>query len=277
MPYRHAHYFVGAVLLVIISGFWASYFSVVSGPMPLGFHVHAVTSMAWLLLLIAQHVTIQGRHNALHKQMGKASFALFPLLMLGFVMIINVTAGRFVAQENEFIAYAGPKFAGALSIALVAYCTLFYLALKHRRNIKLHAGYMLATPMILFESPFSRLFDQYFPWLNFIRTEGFHEVMSSIAFADLMMVALAMTLYFMDRKNGAPWLVATFFLVLQSVFVWFAYLIPGLNAAFATYAAIPEAITLVFALAAGAAAGWLGWETGKPPTREAPPTAPLAA
>ena len=269
MPYRHAHYFVGAALLVILIGFWATYFSVVGDAMPLGFHVHAVTSMAWLLLLIAQHVAIHRRNNALHKQMGKASFALFPLLMLGFVMIINVTADRYVAQENEFIAYAGPKFGGALAIALVAYCTLFYQALKHRRNVKLHAGYMLATPMILFESPFGRLMDQYIPWLNFLRTEGPHEVMSSIAFSDGLMILMAMTLYFMDRKHGAPWLVASVFMAVQALFVWFAYAVPGLETAFAAYASIPQGLTLALGLAAGGLAGWLGWEAGKPPAKKA--------
>ena len=268
MPYRHAHYFVGAVLLVIFGGFWATYFSVVAEPMPAGFHVHAVTSMAWLLLLIAQHVSIHRRANALHKQMGRASFALFPLLIVGFVMIINVTADRYVAQENDFIMYAGPKFGGALTIALLAYCTLFFLALKHRRNIRLHAGYMLATPMILFESPFGRLMDQYIPWLNVIRTEGFHEVMSSIAFSDIMMIALAMTLYLMDRKHGMPWLVASFFMAVQAAFVWFAASIPGLGEAFSAYAALPNALTVTFGLVAGAAAGWLGWEAGKPARKQ---------
>lgn len=273
MPYRHAHYFVGAVLLVIFVGFWASYFQIVGGEMPLAFHVHAVSSMAWLLLLIVQHVSIHRRSNALHRQMGKASFALFPFLMLGFVMIINVTADRYTAQESEFAIYASPIFGGALSIALVAYCTLFYLALKNRRNVKLHAGYMLATPMILFESPFGRLVDQYIPWLNVIRTEGPHEVMSSIAFCDALMVALAMALYFRDRKNGAPWLVASAFMTAQAIFVWFGESIPGLGEAFAAYATVPEGVTLAVGLAAGAAAGWLGWEAGKSPTREAPATA----
>lgn len=267
MPYRHAHYFVGLVLLVIFGGFWASYFSIVSGPMPLAFHVHAVTSMSWLLLLIAQHVAIHRRANALHKQMGLASFVLFPLLMLGFVMIINVTADRVAAQENEFVMHNGPVFGGALTIALVAYCTLFYLALKHRRKVKLHAGYMLATPMILFESPFGRLMDQYIPWLNIIRTEGPHQVLSSIAFSDGLMIAFAMALYFMDRKHGAPWLVASGFMAFQAIFVWFAPSIPGVSVAFSAYAGIPDGITLIAGLAAGAAAGWLGWRAGGAPRR----------
>ena len=104
MPYRQAHYFVGFVLLVIMGGFWASYFSRVGGTMPLAFHVHAATSISWLLLLIAQHVAIHRRANALHRQMGLASFVLFPLLILGFTMIIIVSAARYVAAENPFMA-----------------------------------------------------------------------------------------------------------------------------------------------------------------------------
>jgi hypothetical protein len=269
MPYRHAHYFVGAVLLVIFGGFWASYFSVVNGPMPLAFHVHAITSMTWLLLLIAQHVAIHRRANALHKQMGKASFVLFPLLMLGFVMIINVSAERYAAQESPFIIHNGPAFGIALLVALAAYCTLFYQALKNRRNVKLHAGYMLATPLILFESPFSRLMDQYIPWLNIIRTEGPHQVLSSIAFSDGLMIAFAMTLYLMDRKHGAPWLIASAFMVIQAVLVWFAPSIPGLATMFGAYATLPPSLGIIAGLAAGAAAGWFGWKAGSPPKRAA--------
>ena len=42
-----------------------------------------------------------------------------------------------------------------LAVAVVAYLTLYYRALKHRRNVKLHAGYMLATPLILLRLLFS--------------------------------------------------------------------------------------------------------------------------
>ncbi len=51
MPYRHAHYFAGFVLLVIMAGFWASYFGAAE-PIPLAFHVHAISAMTWLALLI---------------------------------------------------------------------------------------------------------------------------------------------------------------------------------------------------------------------------------
>ncbi|AOL93484.1 hypothetical protein [Porphyrobacter sp. LM 6] len=268
MPYRYAHYFVGFVLLVIMTGFWMSYFAV-AGSVPLAFHVHAISSMTWLALLIAQHLTIHRRANGLHRQMGRASFALFPFLILGFMMIINVTAERYSAAENEFIMLLGPSFWVGMAIAIAAYLTLFYLALKHRRNIKLHAGYMLATPLILFESPFSRVMDAYLPWMNFIGSEGPRNVLDTIVISDGMVTLFALGLYAMNRKHGAPWLVAAGFTSFQAVAMWFAPDLPAIGRAFGAYAAVPAPAMLALGVAAGAAAAWLGWEAGKAPAKPA--------
>lgn len=102
------------------------------------------------------------RNNAFHRLVGKASVVFFPILIVGFVMIINVSADRYASQV-PYIAMLGPAFGIGMAIAIVAYLALFYLALRHRRNVKLHAGNMLATPLILFESPFSRIIEQFFP------------------------------------------------------------------------------------------------------------------
>ena len=48
-----------------------------------------------------------------------------------------------------------------MAVAIAAYVTFYYRALKYRRKVWLHSGYMLATPLILFESPFSRLLNMY--------------------------------------------------------------------------------------------------------------------
>jgi hypothetical protein len=262
VPYRHAHFFVGFVLFVILAGFWASYWSAIDN-VPLAFHVHAVSSVAWLLLLIVQSVSIHRRANAFHKQMGLASFALFPFLILGFMLIIDVSANRYASAENPFIMHNGPSFGVGMAIAVAAYLTLYYQALKTRRNIRLHAGYMLATPLILFESPFSRMMDQFFPWMNFIGSEGFQGVQDTILISDSIGVVFALTLYFMDRRNGAPWLVAAFFMGLQGVVMWFAPAIDALGPLFLDYAQIPLGITASLGVGAGALAGWLGWRAGQ--------------
>lgn len=268
MPYKYGHYFVGVVLAVILGGFWASYFAPI-GAVPLAFHIHALTAMTWLLLLIVQHASIHQRANAFHKQMGKASFVLFPLLILGFTMIIDVSAQRYASGQNPFIMHNGPSFGIGMVISIAAYLTLFYQALKNRRNVKLHAGYMLATPLILFESPFSRLMDQFFPWLNFIGSQGPQVVQDQIVISDAMAILFAMTLYFMDRKHGAPWLVASCFMGMQAVIMWFAPGIPVLGTLFLAYSAIPLTVTILAGLLAGILAGWLGWQAGGQTKRSA--------
>lgn len=258
MPYRYGHFYVGFVLLVILAGFWASYFSPIAS-VPLAFHVHAMTASTWLLLLIAQSVAIHWRMNALHRTMGLASLALFPLLILGLTMIINVSADRFAAKESDFIVTVAPSFGIGMAVAIAAYLTLFYQALKNRRKVKLHAGYMLATPMILFESPFSRAMDRFFPWMNVIGNEGPQGLLDTIVISNALVALFAFALYMRDRKNGAPWLVAIFFTTLQSVLMWFAPGMPVLADLFAAYTLVPHWVSLALALFAGAAAGWFGW------------------
>ncbi|WP_156255854.1 hypothetical protein [Sandarakinorhabdus oryzae] len=261
MPYRQAHWYVGLVLAVILAGFWASYWSPIRA-VPLAFHVHALSSCTWLTLLIVQSVAIHRRSNALHKQLGLASLALFPVMILGFMMIIDVSARHFAAAKNPFSVYLGPSFGIGMLLAIGAYLTLFYLALKHRRTVRLHAGYMLATPLILFESPFSRVIGEFLPWLNIINSKGPQNVLDTIVVGDGIAILFALGLYAMNRKHGAPWLVASAFMATQAVAMWFAPFMPELATAFGAYAQIPFGLTASAGIAAGALAGWLGWRAG---------------
>ncbi len=121
---------------------------------------------------------------------------------------------------------------------------------------------MLATPLILFESPFSRVIEQFMPWMNFIGSEGPQAVQDTIAISDGLGILFALILYCMDRKHGAPWLVAAFFMALQAIVMWFAPFFPELGDLFRTYAQIPLAVTMVAGVLAGVLAAWFGWRTG---------------
>lgn len=273
MPYRHAPYFVGLVLLTVLVGFWASYWAP-AGAIPVAFHVHAITSISWLLLLIVQQVAIQRRQNALHKQLGLASFVLFPLLMAGFMMIVDVSAQRYAAPQSPSDLHNTPSFGIGTFMAMAGYVTMFYLALKHRRNVKLHAGYMLATPVILFESPFSRVLGEHLPWLNVIGSEGPHAVLDTILVSDGIATIFALSLYLMHRKHGRPWLLTACFTGGQGLVMWFAPFIPQFGKAFGAYAAVPLPVTVSLGLVLGSLTAWLGWRAGAPaPRREVPAAA----
>lgn len=146
---------------------------------------------------------------------------------------------------------------------------MFFLALKHRHTISLHAGYMLATPLILFESPFGRVIADFVPWLNIINSDGPRWALDTIVISNALAMLFALVLWARNRKHGAPWLVAAAFVGVQSVAMWFAPDMPLIGSAFAAYAAIPPAVTLVLAIGAGAATAWFGWEAGKPQRKAA--------
>jgi len=265
MPFRYAPHWTAFVVLVTVAGFWPSYFVPITS-VPLAFHVHAFTAMAWLFLIITQSIAIQHRQNALHKTLGRASFALFPLVIFGLVMILNNMAQRYANAPTDIDLVTGPGFALMSMIVICAFLVLYYYSLKHRRNVRLHAGYLLATPLILFESSFGRLQDRIFPWLNVIDSEWPHAFMDSIPINNTMATAFALALYFMDRKNGAPWLVVSGFLTVHSL-VWFAPYFEFPAKVLQFYSLVPPPLALMAGLLAGIAVTYFGWQAGSAPKR----------
>ena len=156
----------------------------------------------------------------------------------------------------------GAALAGSFAVAGVANADM---SASPFAMTTLSAGYMLATPMILFESPFSRVMDRFFPWMNVIGSEGPRAILDTIAISDALVAAFALVLYFRDRKNGAPWLMAAAFVLLQAVVMWFAPDMPFLNDAFGAYGRIPPTVTLAAGALAGIAVTYFGWVAGSRP------------
>ena len=119
MPYRHAKYFVGFVLLVIVVGFWDSYFIPIAD-VPTAFHVHAFTATTWVVLLLVQDWSIRNRRRDMHKIGGILSLLLFPFLIVGFVMIINGSAAAYAANESPTARFLAPSFGLSMLFASVA-------------------------------------------------------------------------------------------------------------------------------------------------------------
>lgn len=274
MPYRHAKYFVGFVLAVIIIGFWDSYFIPIA-EVPTAFHVHAFTATTWVMLLMYQDWSIRSRRRSQHRIGGILSLLLFPFLIVGFVMIINVSAAAYAANESPTARYLTPSFGLSMLFAIVAYLVLYYQALKNRSNVRLHAGYMLTTPLVLFESPFSRIVLDHLPFLVFTNSPFPQRVLDAIVICMGMAIAFSLVMYFRDRKSGVPFLVAAGLMFLQAVSMYVGTSIQWVRDAFATYAEVPDALTLLAGFLLGAAISWFGWNSkGTRLPRAAAPSSP---
>ena len=89
-------------------------------------------------------------------------------------MRIDLTGKTIVAGPDPVRTMFGSSFVVGLALAIAAYVTLYYRALKYRRKVWVHSGYMLATPLILFESPFGRILNMVVPGLAIRGPDDLH-------------------------------------------------------------------------------------------------------
>ena len=65
--YSSAPFWFSGLLVVLILGFWPSYFSSAASSATFGQHFHAVTMMGWVLMLIVQPWLIHSRRRGIHR------------------------------------------------------------------------------------------------------------------------------------------------------------------------------------------------------------------
>jgi hypothetical protein len=272
MPYRHAHYYVLVVIAVIVAGFWPSYFGI-WGTVPWQFHAHGVAASIWVTMVAAQSWTAHNKRLPLHRAVGKSSLLLFPFLIAGLCAIIDVTAKGFVAGADPVRTLYGASFLVGLALAVAAYVTVYYRALKYRRKVWVHSGYMLATPLILFESPFSRILGAWVPAFAVRGPADFHLIMATILWSMALELAIIAAIWLRYRDKAKPFLVAAGFIAAQMLTMGLMSGSETLKALLAAIGHLPSAAVVLAGFALGAATSWAGWQAGK---RPAVPVAPAA-
>jgi hypothetical protein len=264
MPYKNASYYMFAVIGVLIIGFWPSYFSVTTN-VPWQFHAHGVAASCWVLTVTAQSWTAQRKSQLpLHRAVGKASLFLFPFLTGGLAAIISRQGQDFVAGDPVNLLY-GPGFLIGTMVALAAYVLVYYRALKYRRKVWVHAGYMLSTPLILFESPFSRILGLYVPRFQVHGPADFPHIMQTILFScalELMFIALV---WWRVRDRAKPFLVTGALIIAEVLALAFASDFAAVKRLDVFVGHAPGPVIWLIGFAIGAATSWAGWNAGKRP------------
>ncbi len=264
MPYKHAPYYVLVCIAVILAGFWPSYFAK-WGSVPWQFHAHGVAASLWVLMVLMQSWTVHKDQLPLHRAVGKSSLILFPFLIGGLAAIIDVTGKGFVSGDGLTRQMFGGQFLIGLALAIAAYVVLYYRALKYRRKVWLHSGYMLATPLILFESPFSRLMTGFVPGLTISGPQHFDRIIPSIEWAMAVELAVIAVLWWRFRDKANPFLVAGGFIVAQMLTMGLMSDNAVLESLLVTIGHLPSATVVLTGFAIGAATSWAGWQAGRRP------------
>ena len=272
MPYPRAHYYVLVVMAVIIAGFWPSYFAV-WGSVPWQFHAHGVAASIWVTMVAAQSWTAHHQQLPLHRAVGKSSLLLFPFLIGGLAAIIDLTAKGFVAGDNPVRMMFGGSFLIGLALAIAAYVTVYYRALKYRRKVWIHSGYMLTTPLILFESPFGRLLNGFMPGLAIRGPGDLHLIMPAILWSMAIELAIIAAIWLKFGNRANPFLIAAGFIVAQMLTMGLMTESALLRSLLVAIGHLPSAAVVLSGFAVGALTSWAGWQAGKRPVM---PVAPAA-
>ncbi len=152
--YRNAVFYFLGLLLILVGGFWSSYFSKLGGDISFGQHFHAISMLLWMFLLIAQAWFIRSGRRPVHRTVGKLSFLLAPAVIVsGAIVTLDNIARKEIPYSQSDLSIFWFSFFLVIMFALV-----YSLAIYHRKNMHLHQRYMASTALVFLVPGLARLF-----------------------------------------------------------------------------------------------------------------------
>ena len=146
------YYFIVLLFLAIV-GFWQSYFSKLFGDVGSYTHLHAVTMLLWIGMLISQAFLIRLKKWPAHKFIGKFSYGLVPVLVISLVLLAH---NQIEIGENGI--YPSRRYILFLQLSLLAIFIMAYvLAITYRHAPAIHARYMICTALTLIDPAVARI------------------------------------------------------------------------------------------------------------------------
>jgi uncharacterized membrane protein len=142
-----------AFLLLIpiaIAGFWRSYFHAPLAA-PTWFQIHVALTSTWIALLIVQPLLIRRDLRRWHRALGRASYVVFPLLIVSVVKMAHLGLQSAPPEELTFASIiVVPR---DLTILITAYA----VAIVRRHEYAVHARAMTCTGIAFIEPGLARL------------------------------------------------------------------------------------------------------------------------
>ena len=138
--YNNVHLYLGLGLIIVFLGFSQSYFGRL-GETTTPYHVHGISATLWMIILIIQPYLYRSNRLKLHKYLGWSTIILVPTILFGGFEMMKLMIQN---QENypPNIVY---RLAFIDAVTLIGFGVLYVLAIYFRKNLKLHARFMVST------------------------------------------------------------------------------------------------------------------------------------
>jgi hypothetical protein len=229
--YNNLGYWFLLFIVLIVAGFYKSYFAVISNPFPTIIHVHFTAMMVWTLILIVQPFLIKNKKLAWHRAIGKFSFVFFPVmilvnfLMLRFVYYRELNNAReeslkAVVPITESAILQKAAYLSSIVVYYIFFLIVFYsLAVFNRKKSAIHARYIVATSLTLLGPTVDRII---FFWFNLeILPGGIPIFTVAFLIADLVLLLLLWKDY--SRKKPTRTLATALGLYIAGQILYFVF------------------------------------------------------
>jgi hypothetical protein len=195
------------LLGVAVFGFWKPYFSRLDAAQGMA-HVHAVSMLMWIGMLAVQPLLIRTRRFAWHRRVGKASYAVVPVVVASALVLARLRIGEVPAEMLPLQQYI--LFLGMSAAALFA--VIWALGIRYRHDPALHARYMAGTALTLVDPSMARVMIFWFPSVP-------PPLYQWITFG--LVYAVLLVLIVVDRKStrgrSALWVLLALFVTLHAL------------------------------------------------------------
>ena len=141
------------LMALAVIAFWPGYLAT-PGKVTNGWvHFHVATATLWVILLIAQPWTILNGRRELHRRLGRSSFLLVPLVLVGFVGLAHSSMQGKSPQGQAVDAY----FLYIRFVLVAIFASTCFMGLMNRREPALHSRYMVCTGLPLIDPVIHRI------------------------------------------------------------------------------------------------------------------------
>ena len=156
--FQKSHFYLLGFSVFVIIAFWLTYITEVFNQESYWMHIHGLAMFLWCALLITQPYLISKRKNALHRQLGKASYMLVALIAFS-------TIGLYKFRLSTLVSLTAIDYLATSSvlIALLVFLTFYWLAIYFRKKTAIHGRYMICTVFAMFTAVIDRIIRIYFP------------------------------------------------------------------------------------------------------------------
>jgi hypothetical protein len=144
MKFKNLEYFAIGLLILVVAGFWPTYFSKFfdgSANFNTYFHLHAITAALWIVMLFIQPLLIRLRQLKWHRLVGKASYILVPFLFISIVLLTH-SRNNSLNERAAYLLWISFK-------DIIIFSFGFGVAIIGRKDVQLHARGMIVTGLTL--------------------------------------------------------------------------------------------------------------------------------